>query len=259
MFTVKLIFAKTLANEIDNVYFTKPLLKPLKSYNMNKDNYLKNNQRRSFLTKIAGAMGISFFVNQSGLQAAEPSEMAVGDWLNKLTGKHKMVFDVTQPHGIFPFAWPKVFLLTNKATGTPEKESNAVVVLRHNGIPYAMEDRLWAKYKFGEFFGIDDPRTGKPALRNPMWQPKEGEFKVPGIGPVAIGINELQNSGVLFCVCEAAILVNSTVVASKLELNSEDVKKDWMDGLLAGIQPVPSGVWAIGRAHQHGCAYCAVT
>ena len=76
---------------------------------MNKDNYSGNNQRRSFLAKMAGAMGISFFVNQSGLRAAEPSGMDAGDWLNKLTGKHKMVFDVTQPHGIFPFAWPKVF------------------------------------------------------------------------------------------------------------------------------------------------------
>jgi len=25
---------------------------------------------------------------------------------------------------------------------------------------------------------------------------------------------------------------------------------------LPGIQPVPSGVWAIGRAQEHGCAYC---
>ena len=223
---------------------------------MNKDNYLENNQRRSFLAKMAGAMGISFFVNQSGLRAAESSEMADGDWLNKLTGKHKMVFDVTQPHGIFPFAWPKVFLLTNMATGTPEKENNAVVVLRHHGIPYALEDRLWAKYKFGEFFGIDDHRTGKPALRNPMWQPKEGEFKVPGIGPVPIGINELQSSGVIFCVCDMALSVNGFTIASKMNLDGAEVKKDFVSGLLPGINLAPSGLWAISRAQESGCGYC---
>jgi intracellular sulfur oxidation DsrE/DsrF family protein len=27
-------------------------------------------------------------------------------------------------------------------------------------------------------------------------------------------------------------------------------------GLLPGIQIVPSGVWAVGRAQEHGCQYC---
>jgi hypothetical protein len=36
----------------------------------------------------------------------------------------------------------------------------------------------------------------------------------------------------------------------------EDVKKEWVAGLLPGIQLVPSGVWAIGRAQEKGCAYC---
>lgn len=223
---------------------------------MKKDNYLENNHRRSFLAKIAGAMGISFFANQSTLRAADHIESMDGDWVNKLTGKHKMVFDVPQPHGIFAFAWPKVFLLTNAATGTPESESNSVVVLRHNGIPYALEDRLWAKYKFGEFFGIDDHRTGKPAVRNPMWQPKEGEFKVPGIGPVPIGINELQSSGVIFCVCEMAIGVNAYTIASKMNLDGAEIKKEFLSGILPGINPVPSGLWALGRAQEKGCGYC---
>ena len=157
---------------------------------------------------------------------------------------------------MLPFAWPKVFLLTNAGTGTPEKENSAVVILRHNGVPYAMEDRLWAKYKFGEAFGIDDHRTGKPALRNPLWQPKEGEFKVPGIGAVAIGINELQNSGVIFCVCDMALSVNSYGIAQKMNLDGAEVKKDFLAGLLPGINLVPSGLWAIGRAQEHGCGYC---
>ena len=34
------------------------------------------------------------------------------------------------------------------------------------------------------------------------------------------------------------------------------VKKEWVAGVLPGIQVVPSGVWAVGRAQEHGCAYC---
>jgi hypothetical protein len=51
-----------------------------------------------------------------------------------------------------PFAWPKIFLLTNAATGTPEKDNTAVVVLRHDAIPYAFNDAMWKKYKFSEMF-----------------------------------------------------------------------------------------------------------
>jgi hypothetical protein len=43
-------------------------------------------------------------------------------WFNQLTGKHKMVFDVTQPHDVLPFAWPRVFLITNGITSAAEKE-----------------------------------------------------------------------------------------------------------------------------------------
>jgi intracellular sulfur oxidation DsrE/DsrF family protein len=38
-------------------------------------------------------------------------------------------------------------------------------------------------------------------------------------------------------------------------MKPEDVMKDWMAGLLPGIQVVPSGVWALGRAQEHGCHY----
>jgi hypothetical protein len=178
------------------------------------------------------------------------------EWFNELKGKHKMVFDAPHPNGLFPFAWPKVFLMTNEMTGTPSSESNAVVVLRHDSIPYAMNDQLWAKYKFGEFFKADDPLTGKPATRNPFNNPKPGDFTVPGVGPVQIGINELQAVGVKFCVCEMAITVNSHAMADKIKKDAEIIRKDWLAGLLPGIKPVPSGVWAIGRAQEHGCGYC---
>ena len=71
-----------------------------------------------------------------------------------------------------------------------------------------------------------------------------------------IGINELQAAGVKFCVCEVAMTVNSNVMAEKIKKDAAEIRKDWMAGLLPGVQPVPSGVWAVGRAQEHGCAYC---
>lgn len=218
--------------------------------------------RRGFLGSLAtGAATIGAATLAVPLQLAANTGIDTGvndaeEWFKKIKGKHRMVFDATQPHGVFPFAWPKVFLLTNAATGTPEKDSSVVVVLRHDAIGYAMQDSLWEKYHFGEVFKAEDPLTKQPATRNPFWQPKPGDFKVPGIGNVAIGINELQDSGVMFCACDMALTVFSAAVAEGMKLDAAAIKKEWLAGILPNIQVVPSGVWAVGRAQEHGCTYC---
>lgn len=229
-----------------------------------KKNHSKTvHERRDFLRQVAaGAAAVSLSMLSSPIQlSAAPLSRQMDDddpdaWFNKLNGKHKIVYDVPEAKGMMPFAWSRVFLLTNAKTGTPEKETNVVVVLRHDGIAYAMENRLWEKYKFGEIFKVNDQATKEPATKNMFWQPKPGSFKIPGIGEVSIGINELQDSGVLFCVCDMALTVNSAVAAQSMNKDAAEVKKDWVSGILPGIQIVPSGVWAVGRAQEHGCAYC---
>ena len=218
-----------------------------------------NSNRRKFLGNIAGsAAALGLLSIPSSIKAA-PSLFQqtsdADDVFKKIKGKHRVVFDATRPHEMMPFAWPRVFLLTNMATGTPEKDNSVVVVLRHDAIPYAFEDRLWAKYKFGEMFKADDPDTKTPSVRNPFWKPKAGAFSIPGFGVVPIGINELQDSGVIFGVGDAAKTVYSAVAAQQMNMQPADVKKEWLAGLLPGIQPVPSGVWALGRAQENGCAY----
>lgn len=217
--------------------------------------------RRDFLGKIAAgaaaltALNIPLNLGATPTTFGQNAAFADPDaWFSQLKGKHRMVLDVPHPNEMMPFAWPRVFLLTNAATGTPEKDTNVVVVLRHEGIPYAFEDRIWAKYKFGEVFKVTDPKTKAPATRNPFWKPMPGDFKIPGIGNVDIGIDQLQASGVLFCVCDMAMTVYSAALAANAD--PAEVKKDWMSGLLPGIPPMPAGIWAIGRAQEHGCTYC---
>jgi intracellular sulfur oxidation DsrE/DsrF family protein len=141
-------------------------------------------------------------------------------------------------------------------TGTPEKDTNVVVVLRHNAIPYAMNNTLWTKYNLGEVFKITDDKTKTTAVRNVFYKPAAGDFAVPGVGNVAIGINELQDSGVIFCVCNMAMTVYSAAIAQQRKLNHEEVYNDFKAAVLPNINVVPSGIWAIGRAQEHGCGYC---
>ncbi|MES1216223.1 MAG: twin-arginine translocation signal domain-containing protein [Bacteroidota bacterium] len=225
---------------------------------------MKQNQRRDFLKHVAsGAAVLGAGLIANPFQAAagglyEPGINEAEDWFKKINGKHRIVFDVTEPHNIFPFAWPRVFLLTNQKTGSAEKDCSVVVILRHNAIPYALQSNLWEKYKLGEVFKIDDPKTKSPATRNAFWQPAVGDFKLPGLGNVPIGINELQASGVMFGVCDAAMTVYSAAVADAIHGDAVEIKNDWVNGLLPGIQSMPSGVWAVGRAQEHGCSYCFV-
>lgn len=219
--------------------------------------------RRGFLTTLStGAAAAGFSLLAPSLQAAakhSATHNAPGDpdaWFEKISGKHRIVFDADWPRSILTFAWPRVYLMTNSATGTPASDCGVVLVLRHEAIPYALNSDLWKKYTLGEVFKINDPLTNTPATRNPFWQPKSGDYKVPGIGNVAIGINELQDSGVMICVCDVAMTINSAGIASKMNMEPEAVKNEWVSGLLPDIQIVPSGVWAVGRAQEHGCTYC---
>jgi intracellular sulfur oxidation DsrE/DsrF family protein len=218
--------------------------------------------RREFLGSLAtgaAAIGMATLATPMALAATPENPEQDTDleaWFGKIKGKHKMVFDAPKPHEIFPFAWPRVFLMSNGMTGTPENECSVVVVLRHDAICYAFEDRVWPKYKFGEIFKANDPATKTASLRNPFAKPSPGEYKVPGFGPIPIGINELQASGVMFAVCKMAIGKTSAVLAQSAGVTAEEVQKDLMSALLPGVQPVPSGVWAIGRAQERGCGYC---
>ena len=222
-------------------------------------------KRRGFLGTIsAGALAIGFsMLNPLAAAAEKSSEFYSSEdpdkWFNQIKGKHRIVFDVKESFAspVLPFVWPRVFLMTNSATGTPEKDCGVVMVLRHEAIPYAMDSNLWEKYKLGEVFKMNDAKTNTPQTKNPFWKPAPGTFKAPGMGEVSIGINELQDSGVMFCVCNAAITVYSAAVAGQMNMPADAVYKEWIAGVLPGIQVVPSGVWAVGRAQEHGCAYCS--
>ena len=239
---------------------------------MEKTNLSNHTDRRGFIGSVtAGAATLGLASLLQPLQATandipgyNPDDPDA--WFRQLKGKkHSIIFDATRPHEIMPFVWPRIFLVTNNATGTPDKDCGVVVVLRHEAIPYAFEDRLWPKYKFAELFK-DSGNLGPAfqaadaataaASRNPMWKPKKGDFKAPGFGDVAIGINELQASGVMFCVCNAAMTVYANAVAMQTNGNAQEILKDWTAGVLPGVQIVPSGVWAVGRAQENGCQYC---
>src|SRR5260370_19784868 len=155
--------------------------------------------RRGFLGRVAAAAAACSLGGLGSLVAPTASAAAAREpeaaphptpspnaefeaWLNKIAGKHKMLFDVPEPHEGLAFAWARAFLdTTNEAYGTTDAQNSVVIVLRHSGIPYGIHTPMWAKDKFGAAFKIDDPATKKRAVRHPLINLKPGDAPRPGL------------------------------------------------------------------------------
>ena len=215
--------------------------------------------RRNFMSKLvatasAAGLGVPALAGIGNEAAFQPSAGTLAEaeeWFKKVKGSHRVVYDATEPHDGLPIIWPWAFMLSNNQTGTPDEDLTAMVVLRHNAIPFAMKDEVWKKYNFGEMFKVTDNATQAPSKRNLYYEPKDGDFPVPGID----GIKAQQKRGAMYCVCDLALNVYSGFAAQAMGKKPEDVKKEWVAGLIPGVQVVPSGVWALGRAQERDCAY----
>ena len=218
-----------------------------------------NTHRRGFLGTIAAAAaaGLASLTPLAAAAEAAPrarnplgsaADPAFEAWLNRITGRHKMVFDAPEVNGGMPVVWPRVWLNTNNDNyGTTDAQNSGVVILRHASIPLAMVDALWAKYNLGQVFDLKDGDA--PATRNVF--AKQLPLPLPGTG-----VEQLLAKGVLFGVCNVALTIYSGAVAQKMNLDPATVKADWVAGLIPGCQVVPSGVLAVSRTQEKGCAYC---
>jgi len=209
--------------------------------------------RRDFLglaaTAAAVGIGATLPIAASGAaQTSEPTDFT--RWLDSISGKHRVVLDVREPNDGMAIAWAWVYLFTGpQAYGVQENDLGTVMVLRHNAIPFALDDTAWKKYKLGEYFKINDPKTKAAAMRHPYY--------LTPVDPTVenMTLKDHIDRGVKVVACDMAIHYYSGQIAQQMGLKHEDVKKDWNEALLPGIRHAPSGVVAVQGAVAHGCSY----
>lgn len=211
-------------------------------------------RRRGFLGALAAGAAALGLGNQAGNAVAAEAGRGTDfqKWLDTIPGRYKQVYDMPSANNGYGLVWSYVFLLTGaQGYDVPESDLGVVVVLRHAAIPIAMKDDVWAKYKLGEFFKINDPLTKAPAERNPF------AFVKPGDLPAAdAALEKLIARNVRVAVCGAAIQNQSARLAKAAGLEPEAVKKDWLGALIPGVTVVPSGVLAVNGAQSKGASYC---
>src|SRR5258705_385601 len=176
--------------------------------------------RRGFLgrlaaTAAAGVAGLTPLRLEAQPARHEPisggADPSFETWLNRITGKHKMIFDAPEVNGGMPVIWPRVWLNGNNENyATKDADNSAVVVLRHSAIPIAMQDALWVKYKLGEAFSIKEGEA--PATRNIFADVMP--LPLPGTG-----LKALLAAGVQVGCCNVALTVYSAMVAQKMSMD----------------------------------------
>ncbi|MEO8678373.1 MAG: hypothetical protein ABI665_04960 [Vicinamibacterales bacterium] len=206
--------------------------------------------RRTFLATLGGVAALAA---GSGAQAPAQPAAASGldiSWFDRFKGKHKHVFDL----GSFdlavdsPLRQSVTYFAAHREVNhlEPPDDINVIVGISHKSFPMNATDALWEKFQLGEVWGIKDPATGKPSVRNLFLG-----------GPTGGGatVRALQARGVVFWQCNFALGSVAAELAGKAGAKPADIRTELVAGLVPGVRLVPAHTWAIGYAQERGFTY----
>ena len=131
------------------------------------------------------------------------------------------------------------------------KDIRMVIIMRQLGHVMAFNDDLWDRYAIGEERKVNDPRTKLPARRNPWLTPNPGDAD----WAIASKLDTMRARGAIFLVCNRASMNWAKGAADRTKKDLEEVQNDVRKGLVPGAILMPTGVFALARAQNAGCAY----
>jgi hypothetical protein len=214
--------------------------------------------RRGFLGRLAAAAAVAGVSSIPQALRAETSSSAPADdeWLKKLNGKYRQLFD-SPGHGD---GLPLVHVLNyhntlNTAYNVKDSEINTVFTLYgalNSTMLFAFSDAMWAKYNMGAALKFNDHKTGQPATRN-VWR---SDPQVLGmmLAPPA-SIESLQKRGTLFLACNNALNLWAGLLAQANKVETPAVVADLKANMLPGVILVPGMVVSIQQIQDKGIAY----
>lgn len=218
--------------------------------------------RRDFLqragaTALFGAVPLgldAFDLRAATAMLPQNAEKFDLSWVNRLTTKHKAIFDVPEVdsgYGVWRASlWINQY---NQVLGVPPKDMTAVVVMRHNGIALAMQQSFWDKYGIGKTKKVMHPITQQPTDRNPVLLSSKRK-EIPEMFD-AVQLDKFISRGGIALACNLALDDCVELVKSKDKLSDEEARKRTIAAMVPGVVLQPSGVFAALRAQEGGCAY----
>lgn len=177
-------------------------------------------------------------------------------WVDRLTAPRRQVFDAPEIAEGTVLSQARLFYVNYKEIlGVEPKDLNAVIVIRHAAVPMLWNDAIWAKYPFigKKWTKLNDPTTGKPALRNPFINGKPDD-KYAYTWPDG-GLDQLVARGAIVLGCAMAIRRRAGMLARETGQKPDDVHAEVKANLVPGTILMPSGVFGVLRAEEAGCSY----
>jgi hypothetical protein len=201
----------------------------------------------SVLTSLAGLAALESTGAAAQAQTAAAAKWDLA-WMDDLKGKHMQVFDMADadPTSVPPpLRLPRNYMDTFRDVMKLEFPEVRTLVGITGGKAFTINasDRLWEKYGLGERFGITDPATKAPAVRNIF------------MDEPTLGVKALQARGTIFWQCNVALGVVAQQLAQANQMPVADVRADLVAGLNPGVKLMPSHVMALALAQERGFTY----
>jgi hypothetical protein len=211
--------------------------------------------RRKFL----GQLGLMAAATTSGaslhpltplrVESATDWDMSWTDAVAK--AKYKAVFDSPSlADGAAPDLAAGIWDNFKDAYGTDDGV-RMVIIMRQLGQVMAFNDHMWEKYGIGEERKVNDPITKLPVKRNPYASAAGNEES----WAINSKLDALHKRGAIFLVCNRASMNWAAGAAERMQLPVEDVRAEVRKNLVPGAILMPTGVFALVRAQNAGCAY----
>jgi hypothetical protein len=211
-------------------------------------------KRRTFLGQL-GALAAGVSVAPDELRAASGRNLGPWDtsWLDRVaSAQYRVVFNTSEINDGNVLSYASTFLDDyHTVHGTTDTQTRPVIVFRRLGTPMAVNDAMWERYAIGEDLKIKDANTHAFATRNVYWKAREGATGYEA----KYAIEPLQQRGLISLVCNVALGNWAASMARKTQRDPEAVKAEARENLIPGAILVPSGIYALIRAQNAGCAY----
>lgn len=230
--------------------------------------------RRSFLARLGAGIGLagvgvagSAGPAQAGRTTWQPARELQDDWLDKVPGQHRFVFDATTADGMgraVGFA-DNYFKASEQAYGLKDCDLAVVIVMRHRASAFGFTNAIWAKYgkQLTDEAEFSDPKTGEP-FRNWMDRALDHLFTRTSLGNVFVDpggtqtddqMSQLIRRGVRFAICAMSAFSVCGAIARATGGDAKKVYSEFEANLIPNARIVPAGIVAVNRAQEHGYSY----
>jgi len=213
--------------------------------------------RRAFLSRLAlltaPIAGMRFSARVRRDDAPEQSGAQGEEWLRRLTGKHRTMFDLEKHRNGHALGQALAVLdIWRHDFRIEPPHVNIVLGARGTGIPIVLSDAVWSRYRLGEQYEIAKPGTKEPYVVNPF---SAANVLPGGFVTEEQTVEALQRRGALFLACRTTIATASRRLSAAGFGPADEVQRTIEGALLPGVVLVPGMLVAFTQMQEKGVSY----